>query len=88
MTIDVAQFCATEKSRSYLSKPFDFGGYTWATNGHILVRAGGQDGAADFAIPSGPDAFERLTASLGGDDANFAKPVESSSALQIESGAA
>ncbi len=27
------------------SKPFDFGGYIWATNGHILVRAGGQDGA-------------------------------------------
>lgn len=32
------KFCSTDRIRYYLQKPFRKNGYTWATNGHILVR--------------------------------------------------
>jgi hypothetical protein len=38
MTVDIQSFCSTEKWRPRLHKPFSRGGYTWATNGHILIR--------------------------------------------------
>lgn len=36
--LDLQQFCGKEETRFYLMKPFSRGGFTWATNGHILVR--------------------------------------------------
>jgi hypothetical protein len=38
--IDLQQFCSTEETRYYLTKPLSRDGFTWATNGHILVRVG------------------------------------------------
>jgi hypothetical protein len=37
--IDLHQFCSKDAYRPQMQKPFNRGGYTWATNGAILVRA-------------------------------------------------
>jgi hypothetical protein len=36
--IDLKQFCGNDEFRSYLNEPFTQGNYTYATNGHIMVR--------------------------------------------------
>jgi hypothetical protein len=36
--LDLQPFCSTDTDRYYLMKPFSRAGFTWATNGHILVR--------------------------------------------------
>jgi hypothetical protein len=36
--LDLQPFCSTDEARWYLTKPFSRDGFTWATNGHILVR--------------------------------------------------
>jgi hypothetical protein len=36
--LNLQQFCGTDPSRDYLMKPFSRDGFTWATNGHILIR--------------------------------------------------
>src|ERR1041385_6499269 len=36
--MDLTKFCAADPFRSYLSKPFSHGKFTYATNGHIIVR--------------------------------------------------
>ena len=47
MTIDLQSFCSTETWRPQLHKPFNRGGYTWATNGHIMLRVPEIDGLPD-----------------------------------------
>lgn len=36
--IDLQQFCGKDETRPYLMKPFSVGDFTYATNGHIMVR--------------------------------------------------
>lgn len=36
--LDLQQFCGVDECRYYLMKPFSRDGFTWATNGHVLVR--------------------------------------------------
>lgn len=36
--IDLQRFCGADRYRAYLMRPFSRDGFTWATNGHILVR--------------------------------------------------
>lgn len=36
--IDLSHFCYTEDDRSYLKQPWSRGDFTYATNGHIMVR--------------------------------------------------
>lgn len=36
--IDLQQFCGKDETRPYLMKPFTFGDFSYATNGHIMVR--------------------------------------------------
>lgn len=36
--IELSQFCSKDESRPYICAPFSFGDFTYATNGHILVR--------------------------------------------------
>lgn len=36
--VDLKKFCGTEWSRKYFHEPFSRGEYTYATNGHIMVR--------------------------------------------------
>lgn len=49
--IDLQPFCSTEEYRAYIMKPWTRGGFTWATNGHILVRVLARDG-----VEPNPDA--------------------------------
>jgi hypothetical protein len=37
-SIDLQQFCSTEKYRPYLHAPSSLGNFTYATNGHIIIR--------------------------------------------------
>ena len=47
-TVDLSQFCAGEEGfRHHLSKPFSRAGYTWATDGKILVRVPIRDDVPD-----------------------------------------
>lgn len=32
------KFCSTDPTRSYLHNPWNSGGYTWATDGRVLIR--------------------------------------------------
>lgn len=36
--MDLQLFCGNEPDREYLQTPFSHGGFTYATNGHIMVR--------------------------------------------------
>ena len=36
--LDLQPFCSTDHLRPYLTKPFSRDGFTWATNGHIILR--------------------------------------------------
>jgi hypothetical protein len=38
MSIDLSKFCAEEGRRYHLGNPFSRAGYTWATDGKILLR--------------------------------------------------
>ena len=38
MRIDLEAFCSRDNDRYYLTKPFTVGAFTYATNGHIIVR--------------------------------------------------
>lgn len=42
--IDLQKFCGNEWYRPYLHKPFTRDGFTWATNGHVIVRVDPVDG--------------------------------------------
>ena len=43
---DLQPFCSTDDFRPHLNRPFNSGGYTYATNGHILVRIPAIEGVA------------------------------------------
>lgn len=43
--INLKQFCGFDPFRPYLHEPFTVGDFTYATNGHILVRVAKVDGA-------------------------------------------
>lgn len=36
--IDLQKFCGVDETRPYLMRPFSFGDFTYATNGHVMVR--------------------------------------------------
>ncbi len=35
---DLQQFCSTDSNRDYIRQPWSRGTYTYATNGHVLIR--------------------------------------------------
>lgn len=51
--IDLKQFCGTELTRYYLNEPWTRDGFTYATNGHILVRVPARHDIEDQ--PKAPD---------------------------------
>lgn len=53
--IDLQQFCATDKTRPYLLKPFSAGEWSWATNGHIMVRVPRRSDVPERAKHGEPD---------------------------------
>lgn len=46
--IDLSIFCGRDESRPYLLQPFSFGEFSYATNGHVMVR-----------VPRLPDVAEQ-----------------------------
>jgi hypothetical protein len=60
--IDINPFCGREETRPYLHTPFNHDGYTYATNGQILIRVAKRDGMGDR--PSELRSFDGLIASL------------------------
>jgi hypothetical protein len=57
--IDLRQFCGTQPERPYLHDPFSFGAFTYATNGHIIVRVDRLADAREGDMPS-KTAVERI----------------------------
>lgn len=37
-TIDINKFCSTDKSRIYLTNPWEMNGFAYATDGHLAIR--------------------------------------------------
>jgi hypothetical protein len=52
--IDLQQFCSDDPFRENLSKPFTLGDFTYATNGHILVRLPKIDGVEEIKNAPNP----------------------------------
>lgn len=48
MTLEeLKRFAAVDDIRDYLNQPWSRGGYTWASNGHIMVRVPAIEGVAE-----------------------------------------
>lgn len=68
--IDLQPFCGTDECRFYLMKPFSRDGFTWATDGHIMVRV-----ALREDVPDTSKAFKQGTPLEGIDSATFLRPM-------------
>lgn len=66
--IDLQQFCGTEAyhERRELHRPFLSGGFTWAVNGHILVRVAPIDGCKPQKEPLNLDHLANTIGSFSG----------------------
>jgi hypothetical protein len=60
-TFDITSFCSTEKGRTYICNPFNSGGFSVATNGHILVRVPAQEAYVGNEVPPN---FEKATSGM------------------------
>ena len=71
MTIDLMQFCGTDDDpRLWLQRPFGIGDYTYAANGHILVRVPRSDWpSADLPSEVLPASFPQVLEWLDGSPA-------------------
>lgn len=54
--IDLSKFCGNDMTREYLSKPFSVGQFTYATNGHVMLRVPRRPDAAEQTIDAKWDA--------------------------------
>jgi len=63
--LDLQKFCASESDdpRSYIHKPWSAGDYSYATNGHILVRVPRRDDVPEN--PENPITAEKLSRVIG-----------------------
>lgn len=57
MTLNLQQFCSTDESRYYLHKPFSRDAFSYATNGHVMVRVPRRD---DIPEVEGAPAAEQI----------------------------
>jgi hypothetical protein len=58
-------FCSTDPARWYLCEPWSWDGFTYATNGHILVRVAR---LPDVAEQEGPPGIARILEMVTGQD--------------------
>lgn len=70
MDIDLQPFCSTDIDRQYLLKPFSRNGYTYATNGHIMLRVAERPG-----IPDVEKQFNQERPLEGIEAAEFFRPI-------------
>lgn len=71
--IDLQPFCGTEDARWYLMKPFSMGEFSYATNGHILVRQPRRADVPDIDVKA--PKFKPDNALVGLDAAKFYVPT-------------
>lgn len=45
--MDLKSFCSTDPLYTYLSEPFSFGDFTYATNGHVMIRVARVEGVRE-----------------------------------------
>lgn len=58
MTIDLQKFCSVkDDSRYFLHAPFSRGKYTYATNGHIVVRVARRDDVPEVDLAPKPESL-------------------------------
>ncbi len=60
--IDLKPFCSTDEMRPYLHQPWSVGDYTYATNGHIIVRVPRRSDVPEN--PQAPNNAPRLFATF------------------------
>lgn len=53
--VDLKKFCGTDAWRPYLHEPFSRGEYTYATNGHIMVRVPRVAGIGEIPLIKNPE---------------------------------
>lgn len=70
--IDLQQFCGKDPYRPYLHTPFSEGNFTYATNGHVLVRVPKVDGIGQ--MKDRPEKFAAEKVLKGRDDLSFVVP--------------
>lgn len=56
---DLMQFCSKDETRWYLTKPFRLGEFTYASNGHLVVRVPAVDGDIAHDLSASNDAVRR-----------------------------
>ena len=69
--IDLKPFCGDNDIRYYLNEPFSEGEFTYATNGHILIRVPRRDDAKEVEADSMKNRLPKMFA-----DNPFLLPVE------------
>lgn len=52
MTIDLQKFCSRDIQKPNLCQPFNQGGFTNATNGHLIIRVPAIDGYKEQLVPN------------------------------------
>jgi hypothetical protein len=67
--LDLQQFCGADEFRPYLMKPFSRNGFTYAANGHIMVRV-----ALRADVPETTAKFDPEKPLKGIDQAKFFHP--------------
>lgn len=67
--LDLKPFCSTDETRPYLLKPFSRDGFTYATNGHIMVRV-----ALRHDVPDVDKKFNQNAPLAGVDETTFFRP--------------
>ena len=58
--IDLQQFCSKDDTRPYICKPFSFGEFSYATNGHIIVRVARRADVEEGNPPMTASVVERV----------------------------
>lgn len=85
--IDFFKFCADDFLRPYLRRPFSCGNYSYATNGHIMVRVPRRDDFADLDETASDAAKSaKWDAPLGGHEASTFIKLDVELPAQVTSG--
>ncbi len=62
--IDLKPFCGDNDIRYYLNEPFSEGEFTYATNGHILIRVPRRDDVPEVSVDSMKNKIPKIYISL------------------------
>lgn len=60
--IDLTKYCCHNETRTYISKPWSHGDYTYATNGHVMLRVPRREDVPEN--PAAPDVEKVIASAL------------------------